>query len=290
VLGFHSHVADTADQVVPGTPALFNRNHLDRIGIVVRAQYKLSVCHLDILHGASAIPVHGIHVRFAAAKRFERVVMTIDQNGGAREEARIHAHAFAGICFDEDKTFPCTAATLGFGAEISQKRFLELQYVFHIHAHDDRFGSCDRAIDQHNGLKFVFTRRNDAGALVDFCGIEEVEDRKVLNFENLVHAFQAEPALAVEKVGDVSLLKSGLLGQAQAGYFAFLDALPQGFAEVFLESFKFHPASITLLYINMLLQQRQAHLKENRFPQPDHGLCSLSKYTFVTLVTANICQ
>lgn len=42
--------------------------------------------------------------------------------------------------------------------------------------------------------------------------------------QNAVEAFKGEGALAVKKVGDVSLLEAGLMGEAAAGEGAALDA------------------------------------------------------------------
>ena len=36
------------------------------------------------------------------------------------------------------------------------------------------------------------------------------------------------------------LFESGLRGQTQAGEFAIFNALPQGFAEIFLQDFELH--------------------------------------------------
>ena len=62
----------------------------------------------------------------------------------------------------------------------------------------------------------------------------------MLNGENAVHTFNAEAALTIEEVGDVSLLEAGLLCQTEAGQVAFLDALPKSFAQVVLQYSEFH--------------------------------------------------
>jgi hypothetical protein len=55
-----------------------------------------------------------------------------------------------------------------------------------------------------------------------------------------VHALEAQAALAIQEVGDVGLLESCLLGQAEAGQLPFIDAPPKSFAEVVLQHSEFH--------------------------------------------------
>src|SRR5208282_5572300 len=81
-------------------------------------------------------------------------------------------------------------------------------------------------------------------ALVDLGRIEQVEDGEVLHGQNSVHTFEAEAALLVEKIGDVSLPEAGLLGEPESGQFACLDSFPQYLAKIFLQDFEFHSGSI----------------------------------------------
>jgi hypothetical protein len=48
----------------------------------------------------------------------------------------------------------------------------------------------------------------------------------VLYTQNFIHALQAKASFPVQKVADVSLLEPGLCGQAQAGQFAVINAMP----------------------------------------------------------------
>jgi hypothetical protein len=61
-----------------------------------------------------------------------------------------------------------------------------------------------------------------------------------LGGEDAVEAFEGEGALAVEEVGDVGLLKAGLLGEAAAGEDAALDAAEEFEAEKFVQVLKVH--------------------------------------------------
>jgi len=61
-----------------------------------------------------------------------------------------------------------------------------------------------------------------------------------LRGQNAVEAFKGEGALAVKKVGDVSLLEAGLMGEAAAGEGAALDAAKEFEAEEFVQVLKVH--------------------------------------------------
>ena len=104
-----------------------------------------------------------------------------------------------------------------------------------MHAGDEGFGRGDGSICENHVLKFVIAGRQNRRTFVDLGGIEQIEHGKMLDSENLIHPFDAETTLAVEEVGDVRLLETGLLGQAQTGEIAFLDTLPKSVAQILLQ-------------------------------------------------------
>ena len=157
---------------------------------------------------------------------------------GSRRE--IHAHPFAGIRLDEHEALPVFPIALHFGAQLLQETLLELQNFLHPQAHDAGLGGGDGARHQENVVKLVRAGRQDAGAFVDLAGIDEVKHGKALYFEHFIHAFDAQAALLVEEVGNVRLLETGLLGQAQAGQMALLDAGEKGLAQIVLQHFESH--------------------------------------------------
>src|SRR5271157_4537361 len=101
-----------------------------------------------------------------------------------------------------------------------------------------------RVCDNHV-VEFVLAWQEDRGALVDFGRVDKIQHRKMLYVQNFVHAFQAEPALAVQEVGDVGLPEAGLVRQTQASEFPCINALPKNGAEIFLKHAEFHRWSIT---------------------------------------------
>ena len=118
-----------------------------------------------------------------------------------------------------------------------QEGFLELEDFFDVHAGDERLGGGGGGVGEQDIFKFVGAGGQDGGALADFGGIEQVEHGKMLDGENFVHAFEAEAALAVEEIGDMGLLESGLLGEVESGEFACFDALPEQLCEDYLAGF-----------------------------------------------------
>ena len=104
-----------------------------------------------------------------------------------------------------------------FGSQLAQEALLQLRDLLHFHAHDHGLAGSDRAVNQQHVVEIIIAGRSDAGTLVDFAGIEKIQNRKALDVQHLVHAFDAQTPLAVEKVGDVRLLESGFVSQAKAG-------------------------------------------------------------------------
>ena len=126
------------------------------------------------------------------------------------------------------------------GPEFAEEAGLELEDGEDAIGGDERAGDGGSGIGEQDVFEFVGAGREDGGALVDLGGIEQVEDGEMLDGENFVHAFEAEAALAIEEVGDVGLLESGLLGEAESGEFAGFDTSQKDFTEVFLQNFELH--------------------------------------------------
>src|ERR1022692_1758085 len=166
--------------------------------------------------------------------------MAVDEERGSGRQAGVHAHAFAAIHLDEHEAFPLLTTAFGLGFQLLKKSFFEFQDFFDVHAGDQGMGGGYGSFREENVLKFVVAGRQDGSALVDFGGIEQIQDREVLHREDAVHAFQAQTALTIQEVGDMGLLKASLLSQKEAGQLAFLDALPKSIAQVVLQHSEFH--------------------------------------------------
>jgi len=205
-------VADAADEIIGGAFAVGHGDYLDRRRLVVGAENELASGDFDVSYRASIAFQNSVHIEFAFAIWLECVVMAVYQERCPWHEARMHAGGFAGIELDEDEAVPAGAVAVGFGFQLMQEGFLELENVFDVHGGDERPGGGGGSIGEENVFKFVVAGRQDGSALVDLGGIEQIEHGEMLDGEDFVHAFETEAALAVEEVGDVGLLESGLVG------------------------------------------------------------------------------
>lgn len=174
--------------------------------------------------------------------------MAVDQERGSGSEAGRHKRGLVGVELDQDESVPGRSVALGVGTELMKEGLLELEDLLHVHADDEGLGGGGSRIGEDDIFKFVAAGGKDGGTLVDFGGVEEVEDGQMLDLEDFVHAFDAEAALAVEEVGDMGLLESGLLGKTEASKFSCFDTVPEDLAEVILQEFEPHGRSIALRY------------------------------------------
>ena len=165
--------------------------------------------------------------------------MAVKEQRGSGRETRGHAGGVPGIKLDEDEACPVGTIAFGFGPELAEEGLFKFQKLEHAIGGDEgadgggRFGKQDI-------FELVGAGGDDGGAFVDFGGIEQVEDGEMLNRKDFVHAFDAETALAIEKIGDVGLFESGLLGESESGEFAAIDPFPEDFAEVVLQGLELH--------------------------------------------------
>ena len=156
----------------------------------------------------------------------------------------MHGKGFTRVELDQNEALPIGAVGMAFRLNAVEEGLLELEDVFDVHADNKGLAGGNGGICEDDVFELVDAGRKDRGPFVDLCGIEEIEDRKVLNLQDLIHTFKAEPALAVEEVRDMSLLESGLLSKAEPGEFTCFDAVQKNFAEVILQDFELHGRSI----------------------------------------------
>jgi hypothetical protein len=252
-LGFYSDVADSADEVIAWPLAFIHGQDFNGISLVVRSEDELTAGGFDVFDGAGSVLEDGIHVVLTLAIRLERVVMAVDEQCGAGQEAGVHAHAFAGVGFDGHESLPTGAVAFDFRLELPQKALFEFQDLLHMHADQEGMGGGDATIGDEDVLKLIIAGRQDGSALVDLGGVEEIEDGKMLDGQDTIHAFEAEAALAVEEVGDVSLLEAGLLRQAEPGEIAFFNPFPKSIAKIFLQNTEFHGREYSTRYSRALI-------------------------------------
>jgi len=139
--------------------------------------------------------------------------VAVKQDRGPGKQPRVHAHGFAAVGADDHEALPVFALSFHLWPQLAQKALLELHDVLYSHAHDLRLARGDRTIDQQHVIEIVLTGRGNAGTLVDFAGIEQIQDGQALHIQHLVHALDAQTALAVEEVGNMGLLETRVLSQ-----------------------------------------------------------------------------
>ena len=166
--------------------------------------------------------------------------MAVDQQRGARFEARRHGEDILVVDTDQDEAVPIGTASIGPGLELAKESFPELEDGLDLIGSDDGLSGGDGRGGQQNVFEVVRAGRKDGSATVDFGELEQIQDREMLDGKDFVHAFEAKAALAVEEIGDVGLLESGLLGEAKTGEFPTLDALQKDFTEVLLQGLELH--------------------------------------------------
>ena len=166
--------------------------------------------------------------------------MAVDQQRGSGVEARRHGEGIAGVEPDQDKAVPAGAIAIDLGLERTQEGLLELQHGEDLVGRDQRPSGSDGRGSEQDVFVFVAGGGKDGGTTVDLGGIEEIEDGEMLDRKDFVHALKTEAALAVEEVGNVGLLESGLLGETKAGKLSTFDALHKDFTEVLLQGLELH--------------------------------------------------
>jgi hypothetical protein len=73
----------------------------------------------------------------------------------------------------------------------------------------------------------------------------------MLDGEDPIHPLQTQAAFAIQEIGDMGLLETGLLSQTKAGQVAFINALPEGIAQVVLQHSEFHGMEYSMQAIAM---------------------------------------
>ena len=246
--GIDSDVTDTTDDVIAGALTGGDGNHVDGIGGVVGAENQLGGSGFNIADGAGSVArpglADGVDVGFASAVGRQGIVVAVEKQGGAGEGAGVHAHSLLLANLDDDEALPAGLFAFDLRTETAEETLSEFEDVSDLHVHDDGLRRGDARFGNGNGFELVIGNGRERRAAVDLGGVDEVEDGKALDGQDAIHAFDAEPALAIEEVGDVRLLKAGLLGEMETGELAGLDALEEQLAEIFLQGAEFHGGTI----------------------------------------------
>jgi hypothetical protein len=118
-----------------------------------------------------------------------------------------------------------------------------------MHAGDEGLGGSDLSVREEDILELVVAGRQNRSTLVDLGRVEQIQHGKMLDRQDTIHTLEAEAALTIEEVGDVSLFESSLLRQTQTGQIAFVNAIPKSLAEVILQHSEFHSSEYSTVGI-----------------------------------------
>ena len=175
VLGFDSHVTDSADEVVAELFIFLNGHDFDRVGLVMGTENDLIIGEFDVFDGTALVFADGVHVVFSLAIGSERVVMAVDEDGGAGQHARIHAHALAGVHLEAHEALPAVAVAFHSGTHAAEESLFKFEDFLDVHAHDERLSRGNLGISDDDAFKVVFAGRQNRSALVDFRWVQQVE-------------------------------------------------------------------------------------------------------------------
>ena len=78
--------------------------------------------------------------------------------------------------------------------------------------------------------------------------------------KQIIEAFDAQGALAIEEVRDVRLLESSEVGELEPGDLAGIDALPQGFSQILLQRPYFHDLNYINWIYNLQVQSQKGNI------------------------------
>jgi hypothetical protein len=116
-------------------------------------------------------------------------------------------------------------------------------------------GGSDVSFCEEDVLEIIVAGRHNRSAFVDLGRVKQIEYGEMLDGQNPVHALKTQSTLAIQEVGDMSLLESGLLCQTEAGQISLIDALPKSIAQIVLQNAKFHKSKYSM-YSNALIRER----------------------------------
>ena len=90
-LHLQSNITNVAHDVVGRPCARYDGQEIDGGIRVAGTQDQVLVGDFHVANDAPLLPAHGIERRLAPAMREERVMVAVDDDGGARQQTRMHA-------------------------------------------------------------------------------------------------------------------------------------------------------------------------------------------------------
>src|SRR4029077_12015049 len=99
-------MAHAAHDMVSGLLSIFQGYYFNRVRGIVGTHNQVTVRSFDVSDDTSAVFTYGVYVTFALAVRSQRIIVAVEQQGGAGHRAGIHAHPPLRIRLDNNEAFP----------------------------------------------------------------------------------------------------------------------------------------------------------------------------------------
>lgn len=169
-------MADATDDVVRGLLAIFQAYDFNRKIPIVWAENQLIFDDFEMSDDAPVILAHGVYIACFFAIGSQGGVVAVDEQGCSGERSRVHDHCFLMIEFDDDEALPGGVSGYRVRFEALEEGLLELQDLLDMHTHNDCFRGCNIGVNHNYVVELVVVRRENGSALVDFGGVEKVEN------------------------------------------------------------------------------------------------------------------
>jgi hypothetical protein len=95
--------------MISGLLAVFQGYYFNRVRGIVGTHDQVAFRSFDVPDDASAVFRYGVYVTFALAVWSQRIIVAVEQQGGAGHRAGIHAHSTLRIRLDDNEAFPALA-------------------------------------------------------------------------------------------------------------------------------------------------------------------------------------
>ena len=175
----------------------------------MRPEDELGAGEFDIAKAEEAAVADGVDGTASVGIVGNGAVMAVDEDGGVERQGGAHGFSLVAADADGDESFPGAAASRTFLAEFLEHAASDLDDV------EDKVGGDERVVDgggigdEGNGVVAQPGRVAQVGG----GWAEEIGDGKPLGEEDFIESVQAQHALAVEEVGDMSGNEAGLPGE-----------------------------------------------------------------------------
>lgn len=258
---FGEDEADAAYDVVSRGFVGGERQELNREVPGVGAEDKTAFVEVDEAEKEGGAASYGVERGLMGAVGRKRVVVAVEDGDGAGGDEWVHGRGLMCVGADGEEALPVGVFGGGAGAIVMQARGGDLNGFDDGGRGDAGFVHGGRGRDDGDdldGAAGVGWSGRRWGESVDVKG-QKLVDGKVLRGEDAVEAFERKGPFFIEEVGDVGLLKSGLLGESAAGEDAAFDAALKFDAEKFVQVLKVHERGLSMA--NHIIRQDEDKAK-----------------------------